>query len=250
MFGKLMYFDKKTIDEYKSFITGQRHLEIESCEVSKNKGATFGAKVLSAEAKASHNYSARAVESMLYECVEFEKMLANREDYFDLTKSADLDLLTIPRGSIIKLDAYLEIPEEFDIMRMMDTFKPILMNEIDSKEAERPAKEALKVYLQNAKATKIPVIVDADDILLCSKISQDNTVMEYEEFEELDEQVTILARVASGIVDAGNSYYDPLKDFMTMNRMMRRNMKNIDEHLTPLLVEREYRKIDVLAVYR
>ena len=40
------------------------------------------------------------------------------------------------------------------------------------------------------------------------------------------------------------------KDFITMNRMMRRSMKDRGEQLTALTVDKEYRQIDILAIYK
>ena len=38
MFGNVVYYDKKKIDEYRSVIKGQRNLEVEEYEVSNDKG--------------------------------------------------------------------------------------------------------------------------------------------------------------------------------------------------------------------
>ena len=53
MFGKIMYYDKITIDEYKSIIKGQRQLEVEEYEVSNDKGAAIDLRAITADAKAS-----------------------------------------------------------------------------------------------------------------------------------------------------------------------------------------------------
>ena len=250
MFGKIMYYDKKTIEEYKSLIKGQRQLEIEEYEVSNDKGASIDLRAISADAKANKKYTAKVVSSMLYDCTEFVNLLSGRDDYFDFTQSNEFDLLTVPRGSIIKADAFLEIPENFDIMQVIDKFKPFLMNSISTDSMEQSSKEALKLFLGNARATKIPIVGDVDDNLLCAKLHPENFVSEYEEFEELDEQVTLLARISSGLVKCNKPFYDPLKDFMTMNRMLRRSMKDRGEELTALTVDRDYRQIDILAIYR
>lgn len=250
MFGKIMYYDKKTIDEYKALIRGQRQLEIEEYEVSNAKGAGFDLKAVSADTKASKKYTARVVESMLYDCAEFEKLLFGRDDYFDFTQSNGLDLSTIPRGSIIKADAFLEIPKSFDLMQVIDRFKPFLMASINTDVIEQPKKDALNAFLGNATATRIPIIGEVDDFLLCAKMHQENLVAEYEELEETDEQVTVLARVSSGVVDSSKPFYDPLKDFITMNRMMRHSIKERGEELKALTVDKAYRQIDMLAIYK
>ncbi|MDO5139696.1 MAG: hypothetical protein Q4D71_14710, partial [Oscillospiraceae bacterium] len=81
---------------------------------SNDKGVSVDLKAVSADTKASKKYVAKVIESMLYDCYEFEKLLTGRDDYFDLTQSCEFDLSTIPRGSIIKVDAFLEVPENFD----------------------------------------------------------------------------------------------------------------------------------------
>lgn len=250
MFGKMMYYDKKTIDEYKAIIRGQKLFEVKEYEVSNDKGVGLDLKAISADSKASKKYVATVVENLLYDCDEFEKLLLGRDDYFDFTQSDGLDLSTVPRGSIVKVEAFLEIPESFDIMRIIDRFKPFLMESIDDDSIEQSGKDAINAFLGNAKATKIPIIGDVDDCLLCAKIHQENLISEYEELEEIDEPVTLLARISSGTIGYSKPFYDPLKDFMTMNRMMRRSMQNLGEELTALTVDKDYRQIDVLAIYR
>lgn len=250
MFGEILYYDKNTIEEYKSIIRGQRRLQVEEYEVSNDKGAGVDLRAISADARASKKYIARVIESMLYDCDEFEKMLAEREDFFDFTQTSGLDISTVPRGAIVKVDAFLEIPESFDIMQILDRFKPLIMDSIETDPMEKSDKDVIKAFFGSAKATRIPIVGEVDDYLLCAKIKQENIVSEYEELEEMDEQVTVLARIASGEVDSNKPFYDPLKDFMSMNRMMRRSMKDRGEELTAITVDKEYRKIDILAIYR
>ena len=111
MFGKIIYYDKKTIDEYKSIINGRKSLEIGEYQVANDRGVGFDFRAVSADTKATKKYTAKVIESMLYDCAEFEKMLYGRDDYFDFTQSSEYDMSTIQRGCIIKLDSYLEIPE-------------------------------------------------------------------------------------------------------------------------------------------
>ena len=250
VFGKIIYYDKKTIDEYKSIIKGQRQLEVEEYEVSNDKGATVDLRAISADAKASKKYVAKVVESLLYDCDEFEKMLAGRDDYFDFTLEDGYDLTTVPRGSIVKLNAFLEIPEGFDLMQLIDTFKPFLMDSLEGEPMEKSEEDALKSVLGNAKATKIPVIVDVDGYTLCAKIHNDNLILEYQEFEELDDEITLLARVSSTTIGKQKPFYDPLKDFIVMNRMLRRSMDDRGEELKAFTVDSDYRQIDILAIYQ
>ena len=252
MFGKIIYYDKKTVDEYKSLINGQRQVEIDQVEVSNATGASMDLKVLNADKKASKSYIAKIMNSLLFECDEFEKMLADREDYFDFTQG-DFDLSTILPRSIIKINGFIEIPEQFDLMQMVDKFKPFLMGSIDFEgQADQSGAKAMKMIFENAKATKIPVIVDeASELSLCAKLNSNNLIMEYEEFDEyLDNELTILARVSSGIVEPNKPFYDPLRDFISINRALRRNLGNRSKELEPLITDSKYRQIDILGIYQ
>ena len=85
MFGKIIYYDKKTIAEYKSIINGKPNLEIEEYDVSNDRGINADLKLVSADVKASKSYKARVQESDLYDCDQFEKSLVGRDDYYDFT---------------------------------------------------------------------------------------------------------------------------------------------------------------------
>lgn len=172
MFGKIIYYDKKTIEEYKGIINGRKPLNWRIWG-DKWPRVSFDFRAVSADTKATKKYTAKVIESMLYDCAEFEKMLYGRDDYFDFTQSSKYDMSTVQRGCIIKLDSYLEIPEGFDIMQLIDRFKPLIMNSFDTEEMDQTGKEALKVFLGNAKATKIPLVIDNDEYLLSSKINQE-----------------------------------------------------------------------------
>ena len=102
MFGEILYYDKNTIEEYKSIIRGQRRLQVEEYEVSNDKGAGVDLRAISADARASKKYIARVIESMLYDCDEFEKMLAERDDFLTLPKQADLISPPFQEGLLLK----------------------------------------------------------------------------------------------------------------------------------------------------
>ncbi len=250
MFGKIIYFDKETIKDYKSIITGQRVLEIEEYDVTNDKGINADLKLVSADAKSTKAYKAKIQESDLYECAEFEKMLAGREDYFDFTVSADYDITTVPSRSIVKMDGSLSIPEEFDLLKVIDLVKPWLMNSDEMLDMEETSRMAIQTFLGSAQATKIPLIFECEGSLLCTKLLQNNLLIDYEELTELEDDVTILARITSNVVAKNKAFYDPLKDFIKLNRMMRKSLGERDEGLKPILVDSEYRVIEILAMYR
>lgn len=250
MFGRIIYYDKKMVAEYKSLISGTPNLEIGEYDVSNDKGINADLKIVSADVKASKSYKAKVQESDLYDCSQFEKALSGRDDYFDFTASSIYDISTVPSRSIIKMDGFMEVPEDFDMMKLIDTFKPFIMGSGQFQELEETSKMALQTFLGSAKATKIPLVFEAENALLCSKVLQDNMNISYEELSEIDDSVTILARVTSPFVSSSKPYYDPLKDFISLNRMMRKSLGNRGKEFSPIFVNEQYRTIEILAIYR
>lgn len=251
MFGKIMYYDKRTIDEYSAIMNGKPTLEIGEYKVSNDKGISANLKLVSGDAKASKEYTAKVIESILYDCAEFEKRLLERDDYFDFTRSSNYDISTIERGCIVKFDSFGYIPEGFDMLQLIDRFKPLLMGSLNTNDMDATGAEALKAFLGAAKATKIPLVFELDEGLLVAKINQENLTCDFEEIEEFEEQqITVLARISSSIIQPSKAYYDPLKDFMALNRMMRKSIKDRGDALQPLFLDQEYRQLDVLAIYR
>ena len=253
MFGKIIYYDKKTIGEYKSLITGQKQVEVTEYEVANGKGLGVDFKAVKADLSADKKYTAKITESSLFECNEFESLLKNREgdDYFDFTESDDYDISTVPKGSIVKIEANIIIPENFDLMQTLEQFKPFAMSSLQSSVSNSDQQEAMSSVIRNAKATKIPVVFDSNEkILLCTKLNKDLIAIDYEDFVDDDEEAVVLARVSSIVKKAEKPFYDPLKDFMTLNRAMRKKMTSRNEQISAICVDEDYRIIDVLAIYR
>lgn len=252
MFGKILYYDQKAIDEYKSIVTGKKNVTVEEYEVSNDKGIKVDLKAIEADARAGKSYKAKIQESRLLDCYEFEKLLSGRDDYIDIPSTEGSDIKTVSRGTIIKIDGAISIPEEFDMVKLIDQFKPLLMQTMTIQEYDSNSKAALEVFLGNASATKIPIIVEAEEDVLCGKLVAENLVVDYSEIAEADDtEMTVLARCASSGMNASTkAYYDPLKDFMVLNRMMRKQIKEMPEGFGPLYRETIYKPIDVLAIYR
>ena len=251
MFGKILYYDKKTVDEYKALITGKNQVEVEEYSVSNGMGVGVDGKVFTADKNENKSYIARVKNSYLLECNEFEKMLNDRDDYYDFTEQ-NFDLWTVQTRSIIKINGYIEIPEAFDLFQLIDKFKPFAMNELNTKQMENKSMEMMAQLLdENTVNKKIPMVVDSNnELLLCSKINGNNLLSSYEEFDDyLYDEVTILARVASGVVAESKAFYDPLRDFIPLNRSMRRSA-NRSQELEPICVDGKYRLIDILGIYQ
>lgn len=251
VFGNVVYYDKKKIDEYRAVVKGQRNLQIDEYEVSNDKGIQVDLKAFGADAKARKTYKAKVQESLLYNCDEFEKLLTGREDFFDFTQSEEYDLKTMNRGTIIKFDGYIKVPEEFDYTQTIDRFKPLLVASLVSDSMDKSEQASLKVFFETTD-TKIPLILDLNDQLMCSKLISNNMLVKYEDMEEYEElEVTVIARIISGgMVKAQKAFYDPLKDFIALNRVMRRSIEGRTDGLYEIYVDKDYRTIEVLAIYQ
>lgn len=83
MFGKILYYDREAMDEYRAIASGKKNVKVEEYDITNDKGIQFDLKAISADAKAGKSYKARVQESTLLDCYNFEKLLSEREDYID-----------------------------------------------------------------------------------------------------------------------------------------------------------------------
>lgn len=101
-----------------------------------------------------------------------------RDDFFDFTQSEDYDLTTMSRGTIIKFDGYIKVPEEFDYTQTIDRFKPLLVASIVNDSMDKPEQAAVKSFFETTD-TKIPVLIDLRERLMCSKLISNNMLVKY-----------------------------------------------------------------------
>ena len=87
---------------------------------------------------------------------------------------------------------------------------------------------------------------------MCSKIISSNMLIEYEDLEEFEEfEITIVARITStSLVGKNKPFYDPLKDFMRLNRSLRRSISERTEGLYEIYADQDYKTIEVIAIYQ
>lgn len=116
---------------------------------------------------------------------------------------------------------------------------------------DKSEQDAIKSFFE-ATDTKIPVLIDLNEQLMCSKLISNNMLVKYEDMEEYEKlEVTIIARIiSSGMVKSQKVFYDPLKDFMTLNRVMRRSIEERTDGLNEIYADKDYRTIEVLAIYQ
>ena len=250
MFGKMIYYDAKAIKEYASIASGKNKAVPEKYSQEKGIDAQIEAPLVAVGVKNNTVTDYHTTNSLLLECSQFEKLLDGRDDYMDFTMSDQFDITTANRGSIIRFDGFIEIPEQFDLIQIIDRFSPVLNVSIDAAKIDAQSKEIVRAIFDGNNAFTIPMETDLDGQILCAKARKDNLLIPYEELEELaEESVTILAKLSSVIVQADKYYYDPLKDFMHLNRAMRKRAPERIEGMQKLYVDGEYRNIELLAIY-
>lgn len=250
IFGNVIYYDDKKISEYCSVILGQQSLKVKECEVLSDKSAKLDLRFIGGDLKGSKKYTAEVQESLLYNCDNFEKLLNDRDDFFDFTTQTP-DIKTIGRGSIIKFNGYMFVPQEFDITQTIDKFKPFLMDSISSEIVDKTEQKLFKTFFESTD-TKIPITLELEEALMCSKLISSNMLIEYENLEEFEElEITIIARITStSLVGKNKPFFDPLKDFMKLNRSLRRSISERTEGLYEIYAGQDYKTIEVIAIYQ
>ena len=110
MFGNLIYYNKKKIDQYSTLITGR------NVERKEDKADTL----------------VNQVSDYLLECSEFEKILQQREDYIDFVEGKqDITITEVKMSSIIRVTGEIYVPEQFDMIHLIEEYKPQILSGID-----------------------------------------------------------------------------------------------------------------------
>lgn len=250
IFGNVIYYDDKKVSDYISIILGNHDLKINKYEFLSDNSGKIDLKVIGADLKGSKKYIAEVKESMLYNCNRFEALLKDRDDFFDCTIES-FDIQTIGRSNIVKLNGYIYVPEEFDMTQTIQKFKPLLMDSISTDCQGETEKKLFQTFFES-KDTKIPVKIESDDYILCSKLNSSNMIIEYEELEEFEElETTIIARTMSTtLVNKNKPFYDPLKDFVKLNRSLRRSIGERTDGLYEIYSDVDYKSVEIIAIYQ
>jgi len=251
MFGKVVYLDNKKLDEYMAIATGKNVTKIDKIKITSDKDAGIDLKVASLGGKATKSYEVSVISSQLHDIAEFEKAVKNLEAFFDFQSRSELELDTILRGSVIRFDTYIQVPEKFDFVDMLKQFKALVSSEIPLNLDEGNAEVVQELF--EAHKSKLPIISELSESTLCSLIEAEHLRVTYNELEEYETtEVTILARVVSDrMTSKSNAIFDPLRDFISLNRKMRREISSKrPAELELIYCDDDYKKIDIIAIYQ
>lgn len=251
MFRSLKYCNFDKLYEYSSIINGEKTLEIKNVSVSSEKSGLLKLSFLGAGLTGKTTMDATMRENLLFDCIEFEKSLNSRDDYFDcIEHETDIDLTTIPQSSIIRFQDCINIPQEFDSIQLMEQFKPMLLSK--SNQNMEPDTHALLESAMEKDSIKIPIKVNLENIIAFGKLNSKYLIVDYTELEDFEsDEVIVLAKVNSH-KNGKTVIYDPLKDFIKISRGMRRsgNMSTLPAELSKIYIDGEALSLEIIAIYQ
>ncbi|MEC1585378.1 hypothetical protein P9D80_08580 [Bacillus spizizenii] len=256
MFKNLIYFDNIKVAEYGALLEGKKHVAIRNVKVSSSKTASTKIPVISAGINGNNEIEGEIVENLLLDCNEFEELLTDKgtDNYFDFLEY-DYDSETIPRTSIVRFEGGFKIPEEFDMMDLINQFKPMLSSSMNIKNAQE---EELLSKVFAKESTKIPAFLDSDSFenrLGFAKLNSQNLLYELEHLEDFeDEDVTIIAKVLSRKNVKQNKpivLFDIMKDLFSLSRGIRRQVgQDKMDGLSSIESNEDVIIFEVLAIYQ
>lgn len=250
MFRSFIYLDTDKMYTYKRQIDGSR-TQTTAMNQKHSAGLAATIKNVSLNASTETNVTREIINdiSIDYDHFEIDLTAMDGSDYFDCVVS-DYDMLTIPAMKIIRLCNGFTIPEAFDVVNLIDLFMPMLMGEIETTSSGEQA--ALESILGKASAD-IPILIECDDITVSGKLNAKYLLEEYASLEEYaDQDVYLLCKVV-GIARKDNVViFDPLKDFIRLPRMARRQMEKDGETMgmEKISVPGPILKVEIIAIYK
>lgn len=233
MFGNLIYYDKKKINQYSALITGR------NVEHKEDKVDTF----------------VNQVSDYLLECSEFERLLQQREDYIDFADGKqDITIAEVKMSSIIRVTGEIYIPEQFDMIHLIEEYKPQILSGIDCKD---DGERELLNHVFNSSKMKIPIFCElgseCDYWLGIGKASPENMLIEYNELEDYEgKELTIIAKIESRkfFKDKPLPVFDIYKDFLGLNRALRKQIiQDRSDEFANIDIEEDYLGLELLAIY-
>lgn len=232
MFGNLIFYDKKKIDQYSAMMTGKKGMD--NGDIGK--------------------FDDKSIQYLL-ECEEFIKLLQQREDYFDFVDSEqDISIKDVRIASIVRVTGEIFVPEKFDMVQLIEEYKSVIVSTMQFQDEDE--KELVNAVLKNSKS-KIPIFcelsAECDYWLGIGKVSKDNLLVEYNELEDLEgKEVTIIAKIDSRKYyrDKPLQVFDIYKDFLGLNRALRKTIAiEKDNDFESIEVEEDYLGLELLAIY-
>lgn len=246
-FRSFLYLNTQKVTEYLSQI--QSDLKPASSKKSISASVNLLVAKFRAEAQSTQQKQENDSPAILYDKFANALQGLTNVEYFDCMNS-DVDMGTLPPKSIALCEGSIEIPESFDTLATVSKYLPFLEKSGAIKlDGDETSNEFALSVLEQVNAD-IPIIVDEGDIRVSSKL---NTSLfaegNYQTLEDAeDESFSILFRVISITNKDTVEIFNPVKDFLKLNRTIRRNMKPI-EGLEPIITKGPVINAETIAIY-
>ena len=252
MFRSFVYLDREKFYTYKRQIDGKNTGKPKSMSQKKTLALTAGGKNLGVNGATETSFNSDFENDVSFDYDQFERQLdqLQGEDYFDFVLHDEYDLTAVPSMKLIRICSRFEIPEAFDVVKLIEQFKPMLMGQIET--SSTGEQEALEEILGKASAD-IPFTVELDDVIISGKLNAKYLYEEYASLEDyVDQDVYMLCKVVGMMRKDTVEIFDPLKDFIRLPRVMRREMmKNGDSiGVDKISVSGPVLKVEVIAIYK
>ena len=252
MFRSFIYLDEDKLYTYKRQIDGDNKAQPKSVSQKRTAGFSSAFNVIGLNRATETSVDSEFEKDVSFDYDRFEQELSklSGEDYFDCVLNDDFDLTTIPAMKLFRICSGFEIPEEFDVVKLVDQFMPMLIGRIETQSDSE--QEAMENILGNASAD-IPFVVECDEVTIAGKLNAKYLQEEYSSLEDYaDQDVYMLCKVVGMIRKSTVEIFDPLKDFIRLPRTMRRQMtkSNTTVGLEKISVEGPVLKVEVIAIYK
>lgn len=232
MFGDLIYYNRNKIEQYSTLIRGRSVKVTDLKEDFGNKKTDY-----------------------LLKCSEFEKLLKQRDDYIDyVDENQEILIKDVRISSIIRVAGEIYVPEQFDMIQLINEYKSQFLSELDYK--DKGEEELLNSIFENSKM-RIPIYCElggeCDYWLGIGKAIPNNLLIEYNELEDYEgKELTIIARLEARkyFKDKPLTVFDFYKDFLGFNRTLRKQIvTNMKEEFESIDIEEDYLGLELLAIY-
>ena len=224
-FRTFLYLDSEKVAEYSSIIDAPTKRAASKRLLA--GGVNFGVAKMSAEIESDLTELPETSPAVLYNAFESALQQRINDDYFDCT-NGKVDMLTLPQMSIVRCEGQIEIPDSFDTLSMVSEFLPFLRSAgLVTLDSGQVTTEFALSFFEQTNAD-IPILIRGNDILIASKLKTSLLVgADYRMLEDCeDEDFFVLFKVHSIAKKGSTAVFDPAKDFLKLNRALRRSMKS------------------------
>lgn len=255
MFKNMIYFDAQKVAEYKAVLEGKKHVAIKNVKISSSKSLDANISVFSGGIGGTNEMEGELIDNLVLDCNEFEELLKKKggDHYFDLM-ATDYDIETITKSSIISFEGSLSIPNEFDMMELINQFKPLLISSMNLANAQE---EELFKKIFEKESTKIPMFIESSQLgerQGFTKLTSTELLVGMEALEDYEEEeLTFIAKITSRkqVKDKPIVVFDIMKDLFSISRGLRRQMGQSEiEGIENIKSDTDTLELEVLAIYR